>query len=53
MHDEYFDLLMPFQGFDLRPLKLEDFFAHDGSSPLPPVRAENRSRLDEDTEPLD
>ncbi|KAF8877141.1 ATPase [Gymnopilus junonius] len=40
------------EGFDLRPLKIDDFFAQDGSSPLPPVYAENRSRLD-DSEPLD
>ncbi|KAF8194194.1 hypothetical protein BJ912DRAFT_1141619 [Pholiota molesta] len=25
------------EGFDLRPLTVEDFFAHDGSSPLPPT----------------
>ncbi|KDR82549.1 hypothetical protein GALMADRAFT_87937 [Galerina marginata CBS 339.88] len=39
------------EGFDLRPLTVDDFFAHDGSSPLPPVYMDNRSRLDE--EPLD
>ncbi|KAJ2933838.1 hypothetical protein H1R20_g3286, partial [Candolleomyces eurysporus] len=25
------------EGFDLRPLRLDDFFAHDGTSPLPPM----------------
>lgn len=28
------------QGFDIRPLRLEDFFAHDETSPLPPVTPE-------------
>lgn len=36
------------EGFNLRSLALEDFFAHDGSSVLPPVDIiEDRSRLDE------
>ncbi|KAF9478209.1 ATPase [Pholiota conissans] len=39
------------QGFDLRPLTVEDFFVHDGSSPLPPTTSDDRSRLDD--EPLD
>ncbi|KJA23297.1 hypothetical protein HYPSUDRAFT_40129 [Hypholoma sublateritium FD-334 SS-4] len=39
------------EGFDLRPLSVDDFFAHDGSSPLPPRGADLRSRLDD--EPLD
>lgn len=44
---------MSSQGFDLRPLSIDDFFAQDGSSPLPPVYLDDRSRLDEDKEPLD
>ncbi|CAA7261543.1 unnamed protein product [Cyclocybe aegerita] len=50
------DLLMKGQleGFDIRPLTLDDFFAHDGSSPLPPIVVDDRSRLDDfDGEPLD
>ncbi|KAF8955262.1 P-loop containing nucleoside triphosphate hydrolase protein [Flammula alnicola] len=39
------------EGFDLRPLTVEDFFAHDGSSPLPPIAIDDRSQLDD--EPLD
>ncbi|KAF9523407.1 ATPase [Crepidotus variabilis] len=39
------------EGFDLRSLTIRDFFAHDGSSPLPPQVAEDRSRIDD--EPLD
>ena len=36
------------QGFNLRSLGLEDFFAHDGSSVLPPLDIiQDRSRLDE------
>ncbi|TFK27678.1 ATPase [Coprinopsis marcescibilis] len=34
------------EGFDLRPLTLEDFFAHDGSSPLPP-REDVYTRFDD------
>lgn len=49
----WFDLeLTRFKGFNLRPLTLEDFFAEDGSSPLPPTtRAENHSEIYD--EPLD
>ena len=39
------------QGFDLRPLSVDDFFAHDGSSPLPPRATDVKSQLDD--EPLD
>ncbi|KAF4617726.1 hypothetical protein D9613_005830 [Agrocybe pediades] len=39
------------EGFNLRPLTVDDFFASDGSSPLPPSYADDRSRLDD--EPLD
>ncbi|TFK40486.1 ATPase [Crucibulum laeve] len=37
------------EGFNLRPLSLEDFFAHDGSSPLPPIDIveEVKSKLEE------
>ncbi|KAJ3518160.1 hypothetical protein NLJ89_g22 [Agrocybe chaxingu] len=50
------DLLMKGQleGFDIRPLTLDDFFVHDGSSPLPPIVVDDRSRPDDfDGEPLD
>ncbi|PPQ63589.1 hypothetical protein CVT24_004449 [Panaeolus cyanescens] len=40
------------EGFNIRPLKLSDFFAYDGTTPLPPVTYDDRSRLDEE-EPLD
>jgi hypothetical protein len=44
--------LTGYKGFDLRPLTLEDFFAEDGSSSLPPTtRAENHSEIYD--EPLD
>ncbi|KAG5645459.1 hypothetical protein DXG03_006004 [Asterophora parasitica] len=33
------------EGFDLRPLTLEDFFAHDGTSQLPPAEYDE-TRLD-------
>ncbi|KAF9450539.1 ATPase [Macrolepiota fuliginosa MF-IS2] len=38
------------EGFNLRPLALEDFFAHDGTSPLPPpvVNIEELARLVEE-----
>ncbi|PPQ85160.1 hypothetical protein CVT25_004167 [Psilocybe cyanescens] len=39
------------EGFDLRPLTVDDFFAHDGLSPLPPVHNHSQSQLED--EPLD
>jgi len=39
------------EGFNLRPLTLNDFFAHDESTSLPPIISDGRSQLDD--EPLD
>jgi len=39
------------EGFNLRPLTLNDFFAHDESTPLPPITSDGGSQLDDEFDP--